>query len=407
MITSPFKIFLSLAIATIIVSFSFSFASASNHAVEDAVAKATLGIDTAGIRQLLKGEGTTAWEQIKSIWTKTKFSFDGETSGVGSWVEQKATAVVLFPFFIFNFFLNIIVVIGFLFYKYLIYFVLYGFSSIISLDSVRLTWSVFRDFTNILITVFFVYSAFMTIFGNTTYGIKKLGVGIFVGAVFVNFSAFITRIIIDISNYFSIAAGQVFQAQLAAPAKLSIITTIATTGGTDFAQDIEIGQFSSQVGLLIFAILTKLILVFILFYIVIILFYRFFMFILLFVSSPLAIFALALQYSNVQIKGLLGSFAKFWKEALIENSIFIPLFILITGLILSLSDEIVITALVDAGEAGIIQSLFGLLFIMVGLFIATRFLKGMTHAGAGRAGELTEKAVKGTGRHIRKVGKVL
>ena len=62
-------------------------------------------------------------------------------------------------------------------------------------------WTVFRDFSNILIIGFFVFISISTILGVTEYGAKKLLSRVLIIAVLINFSLLFTRIIIDGSNF--------------------------------------------------------------------------------------------------------------------------------------------------------------------------------------------------------------
>lgn len=62
-------------------------------------------------------------------------------------------------------------------------------------------WTVFRDFSNILIIGFFVFIAMCTILGISEYGAKKLLSRVLIIAVLINFSLLFTRLIIDGSNF--------------------------------------------------------------------------------------------------------------------------------------------------------------------------------------------------------------
>lgn len=62
-------------------------------------------------------------------------------------------------------------------------------------------WTIFRDFTNILIIGIFVFIAISIILGLKEFGQKKLIANVLIIAVLINFSLLFTRIIIDGSNF--------------------------------------------------------------------------------------------------------------------------------------------------------------------------------------------------------------
>ena len=69
------------------------------------------------------------------------------------------------------------------------------------LSDFRVVWQVLRDFVNLIIVVFFVITAVMTVFGDNRFGFHKKGLlFLILAAVFVNFSAFFTLLFIDLSH---------------------------------------------------------------------------------------------------------------------------------------------------------------------------------------------------------------
>lgn len=67
-------------------------------------------------------------------------------------------------------------------------------------EGVSLAWSGFRDVANIVMIAMFVFVAFAVILNIEQYGLKRFGVRILVVAVLINFSLFFTKAIVDISN---------------------------------------------------------------------------------------------------------------------------------------------------------------------------------------------------------------
>ena len=69
------------------------------------------------------------------------------------------------------------------------------------LSDFRVVWQVLRDFVNLVIVVLFVLTAMMTAFGNGLFGFRHKSLVYLIGAaIFVNFSAFFTLFILDISH---------------------------------------------------------------------------------------------------------------------------------------------------------------------------------------------------------------
>ena len=69
------------------------------------------------------------------------------------------------------------------------------------LSDFRVVWQVLRDFVNLIIIVFFIVTAMMTSLGEGQFGFhRKALLYLILAAVFVNFSAFFTLLIIDISH---------------------------------------------------------------------------------------------------------------------------------------------------------------------------------------------------------------
>lgn len=89
----------------------------------------------------------------------------------------------------------------------LIQYIIIGYST--TLDTLNISsaisigWTVFRDFSNILIIGLFVFIAISIILGLQEFGQKKLIANVLVVAVLMNFSLLFTKLIIDGSNFIS------------------------------------------------------------------------------------------------------------------------------------------------------------------------------------------------------------
>lgn len=71
------------------------------------------------------------------------------------------------------------------------------------LNAINLTWSAFRDISNIVIIGLFTFIAISIILGLNQFGNKKLIARVLIVAILINFSLLFTKIIIDFSNFTS------------------------------------------------------------------------------------------------------------------------------------------------------------------------------------------------------------
>ena len=67
-------------------------------------------------------------------------------------------------------------------------------------SDLKVLWQIVRDVVNLLIVLLFIITAMLTAFGNNFVFKRKLLLGLLAAALFVNFSAFITLFIIDVSH---------------------------------------------------------------------------------------------------------------------------------------------------------------------------------------------------------------
>ena len=100
-----------------------------------------------------------------------------------------------------------------------------------SLDTLRITpaiaeaWSIFRDFSNILIIGIFTFIAVSIILGLKEFGQKKLIANVLIIAVLINFSLLFTKMIIDASNF---AAFAIYKQMAAQPETFDIAQAFLT-----------------------------------------------------------------------------------------------------------------------------------------------------------------------------------
>jgi hypothetical protein len=70
--------------------------------------------------------------------------------------------------------------------------------------AIRLTWTVFRDIANTLFVFLLLYAGIQTIVGNAKSSIQKIITWTIISAIFVNFSLFLTKSLVDVSNIVSL-----------------------------------------------------------------------------------------------------------------------------------------------------------------------------------------------------------
>lgn len=82
-------------------------------------------------------------------------------------------------------------------------FTIFSVGSVIDASLIEQVWRVVRDFINVGFIFMLLYIAIKTILGLSSQNNKKILASIILAAIFVNFSLFVTRIIIDTSNIIS------------------------------------------------------------------------------------------------------------------------------------------------------------------------------------------------------------
>ena len=67
------------------------------------------------------------------------------------------------------------------------------------LGALKFVWQILRDFVNLVIVVLFIVVSMLSVFGEFTYK-RKVLIGLLFTAILVNFSAFVTLFLLDISH---------------------------------------------------------------------------------------------------------------------------------------------------------------------------------------------------------------
>ena len=165
-------------------------------------------------------------------------------------------------------------------------------------------WQMVRDIVNLLIVILFIVTAFFSVFGDFFFK-RKLLFGLLIAAVLVNFSAFFTLVLFDISHaFFAIAFNMLDTHTLTSASysaygiKLQSLTDSGTWNAL-YNMMFAVGYLFLAIGFL---------------YLSAILIERFIVAILLVVSSPLAI--LGLFASKGMPLGVIGELFNIWKNRL-------------------------------------------------------------------------------------------
>ena len=199
-------------------------------------------------------------------------------------------------------------------------------------------WKVIRDIANMSFIFVLLYAAIMTIFGKGS-DTRRVIVGVIVAAILMNFSLFFTRLIIDTSNIFSLAFYDAI-----APGSLN------ATGGFNWTQaglstafmnamslqnlyntgeTLSKMTVSSVIMVGILGSIMLLIAAFVFFAVAIMFLVRYVILILLLILSPIYFIALALPGSKT-----ISGYKKQWMDALIGQSFFAPVYLLMTWITL-------------------------------------------------------------------------
>lgn len=118
----------------------------------------------------------------------------------GSVVFRVIRAVLLIVYSVASF---VVYLAGFLF-NISIILTVSRIGTLIPVETINATWVIFRDIANTLFVFALLYAGVRTIIGNYSSTIQKLIVMTVISAVFVNFSLFITKAVVDVSNIVSL-----------------------------------------------------------------------------------------------------------------------------------------------------------------------------------------------------------
>ena len=179
------------------------------------------------------------------------------------------------------------------------------------LSDFRVVWQVLRDFVNLIIVVFFVLTAMMTVLdAKGQFGFHRKGLlYLIAAAVFVNFSAFFTLLIIDVSHILFMLFFNALDA-----ATLGSFSPFS--GYSEVLGDTANGLFNIILGVI--AIVVNWFIILGILYFCIILIERYIIAVFLVLLSPLAAlgFFTSMSGGNPLASKISGFYEKVWKERL-------------------------------------------------------------------------------------------
>jgi hypothetical protein len=246
--------------------------------------------------------------------------------------------------------------------NYAVVFTVISMGDIVSnISGVAVAWSVLRDTANLVLIFSLLIIGIATILGLQSYGYKQLLARLIIVALLINFSLFLTKVVIDVSNLFAYSisgenmldiqgetAGcsatfvtggddavmeqclnQGLSGQMMAQLNLATLYDLSGGAGTD------IGSLVSEDGsagkILLFGVLGSvlfLVTAFVMFAGAILLAIRFAVLVLLMIFSPFAFAASILPFTR--------GYWTMWLKKLFEQSFFAPAFLLLMWIALSI-----------------------------------------------------------------------
>ena len=209
-------------------------------------------------------------------------------------------------------------------------------------------WKVVRDITNMGFIFILLYAAIRTILGNNSEN-KRLVVNIVVVAAVINFSFFLTRIVIDIANVLAITFYDAIAPNALAGTNSGIadslmsalyITSIWETTG------ILQGERMFIIGVM--GTLLSLVAAFVFFAMAFMFIIRFVILIFVLILSPIAFIAYTLPKG--QAGSTINKYADQWRSALFGQAFFAPVFFFMMWIVIKISRSLISVngSLIDA-----------------------------------------------------------
>lgn len=204
-------------------------------------------------------------------------------------------------------------------------------SSFYASDAITSGWAIIRDLCNIIFIFVLIFTGIRTILGLDTGETRRIVVSVIIGAVLINFSLFLTKAAIDVSNIFTAwitqgivdlsgGTGGVSNSTVSV-LKMSELYKTQTTG------NLQIGAFSTA-----FAVIAlNMVAIYVFFKVAFLMFGRLVSFITLLIMSPIGFVG--------HLVPKLDSYAKQWRDELTKACLMAPMFLLMLYITLYLATK--------------------------------------------------------------------
>ncbi|MEI6190918.1 MAG: hypothetical protein WCP24_00945 [bacterium] len=245
-------------------------------------------------------------------------------------------------------------------------------------DAITTVWALVRNIFNITFIFILLYTAIRTIIGSASANTKKMIANVVIAALLINFSLFITRVLIDAGNILATALYNSATATGSISATMMNLFGIGTLWGTTGVGGGLAGVFSTPFFVIsVLQIITITTAIITMGYVLLLMLTRNVMLIFLLVLSPIGFMG------NVLPK--IEEYSKMWRENLYGQVFMAPIFLLFFYLITMIGGKAAPAAL--TGENKDYAAYFKYVMIIILLFAAVKITKKMS----GVVGAIVEK----------------
>jgi hypothetical protein len=272
-----------------------------------------------------------------------------------------------------------------------------------NIGAIDTAWSTIRDVANMFFIFILLYSSIKMIIGQKE-DTRKLIVDMIIAAVLINFSLFFTKLVIDASNLVALTFYKALVSSGTAGSVLNSNDFVNTGLSNSLMQSLNIQSIWQAAGstvlggtklisIGVMGSIVTLIVAFILFAIAIMFITRYVVLILVLIFSPIA-------FASGVLPGL-SDITKQWKDALIGQSMFAPVYMLLTWVTVSVFQSLpaggnmadALTGTMVSGQTTYPSSSVSILinFIVVIVFLILTLV--LSKKIAGKSGEVITKGV--------------
>jgi hypothetical protein len=197
-------------------------------------------------------------------------------------------------------------------------------------SGVVIVWTLIRDICNITFIFILLYTAIKTIIGSASADTKKMIANVIIAALLINFSLFITRIVIDVGNIMGVAIYNKILAGRGSGIDTILLASLGLSG--IFGSTGTNSVFSVAFGVVSYLQVITMLTAFIVFmYAMLLMAARVVMLIFLAALSPIGFMG------NILPK--LSEYSKQWRETLYGQVMIAPIFLLFVYLIVNIASE--------------------------------------------------------------------